>query len=566
MIQKLNSKIKLLATPIIVMLTFLLTLNGFKVMAKSDVELSDYTVNININILSDTNLEFDESSKREVLVWKLTKDQIENDNKFLTSKKFDQMSEKEIIDLLGNPLHKEKSELVSNQKDIERIVLNLEEGYYLIKESEDSISRLNNLLKADENNKSKKLVTTVIQLPEDIKDDSKVLNVNIKNEVEEPKEDIVLIKKDYHNGRNIDKVGFRLFRREYTDKSKNQYVDKLVSVKGESGKYVFSDLNVDENQIPVLYTNTEGRIEVKYLPEGEYYFKEVKPQSDYMDEMNIGKITDIVKPGDEVIVDNERIPDLEKKDSDTGKPLDGVGFEVYDKSNNRLSFIKDEFGDYNFSENAGETTIYTSNKGTIFINNLPKGEDYYFKEVSQLDGYIKTEDKFYFDVDDKGNITTKNGPIIVYNKPIVPSGETPGDRKFVKVSSEKSNDRLAGAKFVVQIKTKDGYQDVIRDGQSYVVTSDHKGEFTVKDLEKGVYYLREIKAPKGYQKLDSPIMFEISSHSAEERPMFIENMLIPEKPPMPKTGDTMIAVFLVLGSIMVMSGFKMISVADKKED
>lgn len=559
--QKFNNRIKLLAMPILIMLTFLLTLNGYKVKANSE-----YTVNININILSDHKTDYDELSKREVLVWKVSNDHLEA-NKILTSKKFDSMTEDEVSQILGNPLLKKESQSISDDKEFELITFNLEKGIYLIKESDASLAKLEKEIEKNQNTKSKKLVTTVIQLPEDISNDTNILDINIKTEAElENPEDIVLIKKDYHNGKKIDKVGFKLFKREYTSRAKNEYVDKLVPVKGESGKYIFNSFkNIDENEIPILYTNTDGRIEVKDLPEGEYFFKEVEPQKQYQNSANIGKVTDILKPGDTFELDNEREPGLEKKDSDTGKALDGVAFEVYDKANNRLSFTKDEFGEYTFSKEGGEPAVYTSNKGTIFIKDLPEAKDYYFVEVSTLDGYIKTDEKFYFDVDENGNILGKNGPIIVYNKPIVPSGKNHGDRTFVKVSSEKSNDRLAGAKFVVQIKTANGYQDVIKDGKSYVVISDEKGEFTVKDLEEGVYYLREIKAPKGYLKLDRPIRFEISSSSAEERPIFIENMKIPKRPPLPKTGDTKILVFLALGFIMVLSGFKMISIADKKE-
>lgn len=560
--QKFNNKIKLLAMPILIMLTFLLTLNGYKVKANSE-----YTVNININILSDHNTDYDELSKREVLVWKLSNDHLEA-NKILTSKKFDSMTENEVSQILGNPLLKKESQAISNDKEFELITFNLEKGIYLIKESDASLARLDKEIEKNKNTKSKKLVTTVIQLPEDIESDKNILDVNIKTEVEiENPEEIVLIKKDYHNGKKIDKVGFKLFKREYTSKANNEYIDKLVPVKGESGKYIFNSFkNVDENQIPILYTNTDGRIEVKELPEGEYFFKEVEPQKQYQNNANIGKVTDILKPGDTFELDNERVPDLEKKDSDTGKALDGVAFEVYDKSNNRLSFTKDEFGEYKYSKQGGESAVYTSNKGTIFIKDLPEGKGYYFVEISTLDGYIKTDEKFYFDVDENGNILGKNGPITVYNKPIVPSGKNLGDRTFVKVSSEKSNDRLANAKFVVQIKTDNGYQDVIKDGKSYVVVSDDKGEFKVQGLEEGVYYLREIKAPKGYQKLNKPIRFEINSRSSEEKPMFIENMKIPKRPPSPRTGDTGISIFLILGFVMILCEILLTSIADKKEE
>lgn len=93
------------------------------------------------------------------------------------------------------------------------------------------------------------------------------------------------------------------------------------------------------------------------------------------------------------------------------------------------------------------------------------------------------------------------------------------------LKSNEKNVKLKGATFkmyrdaamrdqVKMKKTDSGY--VVTDGQSEDIVSNENGEFEIYGLDQGTYYLKETKAPAGYQLLQKPIELTIS-------PKFVEN-------------------------------------------
>ena len=93
------------------------------------------------------------------------------------------------------------------------------------------------------------------------------------------------------------------------------------------------------------------------------------------------------------------------------------------------------------------------------------------------------------------------------------------------LKSNEKNVKLKGATFkmyrdaamrdqVKMKKTNSGY--VVTDGQSEDIVSNENGEFEIYGLDQGTYYLKETKAPAGYQLLQKPIELTIS-------PKFVEN-------------------------------------------
>lgn len=423
-----------------------------------EAKTEKYTIRLLIDILEKTG----ESSKRTVKVWKLSKDQLKKDDLLETAKHFDGMEDSKIDEELNSKgILSEESKLDENSEKelIEIPVENKkgEESYYLIKESNESLDMMKEKIASG---KSKKLVTNVVKLPNDnIKEG--ILSINIKNEMEVPTTNISLVKTDSKNKElRLDKVGFRLYRKA----SKEEKEDQLVSVEGELGvyKYKASEEEITEDQVPVLKTNTDGKIEVSDLPTGEtYYFKEVEPVGEYNNDKNKNKTSEDFKVGEtsEIVVENDRIPFVKKVDQ-SGKALTGAKFEVYNKDGKKLSFIKDndKFGyGYSYvadsedekakeseesneskeetdeskeesneevkdtedkeienekaeekeedSENAESTDekiteLVSDEEGNIFISDMPEGEGYYFLETEAPEGYQKSNDKYEFNVDE----------------------------------------------------------------------------------------------------------------------------------------------------------------------
>lgn len=424
-----------------------------------EAKTEKYTIRLLIDILKKTG----ESSKRTVKVWKLSKDQLKKDDLLETAKHFDGMEDSKIDEELNSKgVLSEESKLDENsEKELIEIPVENKEGeesYYLIKESNESLDMMKEKIASG---KSKKLVTNVVKLPNDnIKDG--ILSINIKNEMEVPTTNISLVKTDSKNKDiRLDKVGFRLYRKAKEEEKEGQ----LVSVEGELGvyKYKASEEEITEDQVPVLKTNTDGKIEVSDLPTGEtYYFKEVEPVGEYNNDKNKNKTSEDFKVGEtsEIVVENDRIPFVKKVDQN-GQALAGAKFEFYNKDGKKLIFKKDtdkfNYGytyledseadkskeseesnenkeetdenkeesneeakdtedkesesdkvdetkdeDSENSESTGEkiTELVSDEEGNIFISDMPEGEGYYFLETEAPEGYQKSNDKFEFNVDE----------------------------------------------------------------------------------------------------------------------------------------------------------------------
>ena len=114
-----------------------------------------------------------------------------------------------------------------------------------------------------------------------------------------------------------------------------------------------------------------------------------------------------------------------------------------------------------------------------------------------------------------------------------PTGETPEDKVIVftyeldvtKVDGQDANKKLAGAEFKLMNANKTKYA-IVENGkvtgwtenekQGTVLTSDN-GLFTVTGLDDNKYYLKETKAPDGYNTLKDPIEFVIQATTANNQ-------------------------------------------------
>ena len=153
----------------------------------------------------------------------------------------DKLKEKKLFDKDG--VLSEKSKLVYDGKFVEEIKLNkgddseltklteenitikdLEEGYYLIKETDESKKIAN-----------EKLNTFVVHLSEKTTNNKKVRRIEAKVTEKVPSDRIVLIKEDVDNSNiKLNQVEFELYR-------KDKDGDKVVTVHGSTGSYIYKD-------------------------------------------------------------------------------------------------------------------------------------------------------------------------------------------------------------------------------------------------------------------------------------------------------------------------------------
>ena len=523
-----------------------------------EAKTEKYTIRLLIDVLEKTG----KSSKRTVKVWKLSKDQLKKDDLLETAKHFDGMEDNKIDEELNSKgVLSEESKLDENsEKELIEIPVEVkkgEESYYLIKESNESLNKMKDRI---DSGKSKRLVTNVVKLPNDNIKDS-ILSINMKNEMEASTTNISLVKTDSKNKDiRLDKVGFRLYR-----KASKEEEDQLVSVEGELGvyKYKASEEKITEDEVPVLKTNTDGKIEVSGLPEGEtYYFKEVEPVGEYNNDNNKNKTSEDFKVGEtsEIVVENDRIPFVKKVDQ-KGQALAGAKFEFYNKDGKKLIFKKDtdkfNYGytyledseadkskeseesnenkeetdeskeesneelkdtedkesesdkvdetkdeDSENAENTDEkiTELVSDEEGNIFISGMPEGEGYYFLETEAPKGYQKSNDKYGFNVDENH---------IIYQTTKDKDGNDIKTQGYIKVENIKPDEKVekGGFKFLkvdssdTSKKLKGAKFKVTKKvGDKYEDVERNGEKYIVESDKNGAFEVKDLKIGTYYLK------------------------------------------------------------------
>ena len=573
--------------------------------AKDD---SKYNIDIAINIHKKDELkkklengEQIVASNRAVKVYKLKVDkEMTEDDRLKLAKEYDALTidaaERKLKDekKFDKEIPSEKSKFIYSGKAIDVIdknsikdfklenldldkehifVKDLEEGYYLIKETDES-----------KKIPDAKLNTFVVKLSKDSVNDKNTLVLDAKVNKEVPnKKNLKLIKVDANNKDvKLDQAQFELYKKV---KNGDKIESQLVKVSGSRGKYIYDE----KGNTTILETWNSGEIVVENVPEGIYYFKELKPAPGYKEEGNKGKVSKDLKPGESDTVENKSTPILKKIDKVNGKTLDGAVFELYKKDGKKINVKKTNAG-YEVDPN-GKDELITKNNGLLNITNLADGE-YTIKEVKALKGYKQADIKIDFAVKNF-NAVDKDGKVKILVVENTPESETPpktptGGFNFVKIDSTKKENRLAGAKFILMKKEGNGYKNVVKDVKEVKLTSPENGEFSITGLEYGEYALKEIEAPKNYTIENELTPFKVDAASSSLPATKIVNKpftpvitqskqntittkytpsdltrIVKNPKSIVKTGDIRIIIMAVVGLIFLFMGVKLVN-SDKR--
>ncbi len=225
-----------------------------------------------------------------------------------------------------------------------------------------------------------------------------------------------------------------------------------------------------------------------------------------------------------------------------------VAFKAYLSSDDELDVVKDD--DITSWFEASEVT-FTKEEKRVFTftaedikgkGNDPAGKHIFITYEAKLNGNAVI-----------GNPGNENEVVLNYsNNPnsngegIPPYGTTPPDNAIVftfqlngtKVALGDPNIKLKGAEFVVyrvnesgekeyavmdenkkiiqweildEEELKEKIADNAPDRENYLLISKEEGIFGIQGLGDGTYYLKETKAPNGYNLITEPIQFKISS-------------------------------------------------------
>ncbi len=396
------------------------------------------------------------------------------------------------------------------------------------------------------------------------------------------------------------------------DSSKNIGLEgaKFALYNKNTGKQVKADYNGDTigDANNELTTDANGYIYVNNLPVGNYYFVETQAPENYIIrdthyEFSVvaGESATVVDNGDGTFTYDEDRVKLCKADNSSQPQINKFVTKIDNKEEN-VSFseeatwiiiadVPSDMGSkYNYYRitdtmdkelvfKGGTVTVSTStsestDKNITFTN---KETGYTVSEVQNnqftvsfdtalLEDVktVKIEYKTTLDED-----ATEMGKNIYNNVKLfyaTPAAEGEAEEDippyvwtdgYVFKKTNLQGNALEGAVFEVQ----DANGNVVDNYKN--ITSNDKGFFEVKGLEKGTYYLVETKAPMGYELLSSKFEFIVSRGSYSRTlsaPKVVENV---PTPAIPLTGGIGTTIFTVTGLALILAGVVLFIVSRK---
>ena len=283
--------------------------------------------------------------------------------------------------------------------------------------------------------------------------------------------------------------------------TKLNYYDYATVAGVEFGLYAREDIVAPDGSGEILYkagaqvttltTGEDGMARATGLPLGRYYLKELKAGTNYVlgtEETDVTITASDDEQGAAVIDRSEELHNarqkvqvsLEKKDSVSGKPLEGVVFGLYTAED----IPDDESGEvYVKAGTLLEKKATDENGELTFDSELPNGK-YYVREEATIPGYLPSDDVWDIDATYKAEdqaLSTIEVSHEFENQPTV--------TKITK-SDATTGEELPGAR--LQVIDKDG--SVVEEWTST------EEERVIYALAAGTYTLHEVMPPyaQGY--------------------------------------------------------------------
>ena len=222
------------------------------------------------------------------------------------------------------------------------------------------------------------------------------------------------------------------------------------------------------------------------------------------------KFTDTLSKGlDLKAILSVKVGDTELK---AGKTGDNTYLPTYTTNDNGTHTLTISFNDFynNFMNRTGETitVVYTAtlnkdavigmnpntNKAVVEYSNDPKSEGTGTSEPSIVDVHTFNFTIFKYYLKDAAKTGLAKAEFELYKA----NGEVAGDKVNIKKVTDGGEYRVATPE-----------EAAVEGFKSDIIVSGTNGKVLVKGLDAGTYYLRETKAPEGYNKLLSDIKIEI---------------------------------------------------------
>lgn len=369
-------------------------------LTSSSFAASDYSITVTV----DKKLG---EARGDISLWKVSDKQVPYDNK---SSKLDELNKLSIEELNSKYSDKRVMEFKDNQIVFDR----LNSGAYYMRDTSG--------IKRD-----KDIVPALINLPDDVENDSKNVTIHAK----ESSTNVRLVKVD-ESGNPLKGAKFKLLVRrgseyvELKNKATMKKDDKLeLSPEDENRSKVQSEENAEnskekkyksekkeeksseiskkeEKSDEGLYiSNDAGEIIINDIKKGDYIFREVEAPAGYMIKNVDTKFT-ISDKSVELRVVNSKTPEKDKgrhdfmKTDEAKKPLGGAMFKVMTKNKDgKFEPVKKDGKDY---------IVTSADNGKFAVEDMDYGK-YYLVEIKAPQGFILLSEPVEFEikkqVDDK---------------------------------------------------------------------------------------------------------------------------------------------------------------------
>ena len=266
---------------------------------------------------------------------------------------------------------------------------------------------------------------------------------------------------------------------------------KIVKVDKEDHEIRLEDVEFkiydeENNLVETLVTNKQGEAETKELPiTSKYTIKETRTNKDYNLSEDTIKVELKDKETTELKIENEkkkgRIKVI-KVDKDNNEiKLEGVEFEVLNSEGNVVEKLK------------------TNKDGIAKTKELPINKEYILRETKTLENYVLNEKDTKIKIKDEGIQEIK-----------IENQKIKGKIKILKTSKddspitgEKAETPLEGVKFEI-------YD--INNNKIEEVTTNKNGIAQTSELEKGLYYIKEVSTREEYILNEKIFNIEITKH------------------------------------------------------
>ena len=372
------------------------------VMTSTSFAAGDYSITVTV----DKKLG---EARGDISLWKVSDEQVPYDNK---SSKLDELNKLSIEELNSKYSDKRVMEFKDNQIVFDK----LNSGAYYMRDTSG--------IKRD-----KDIVPALINLPDDVENDSKNVTIHAK----ESSTNVRLVKVD-ESGNPLKGAKFKLLVRrgseyvELKNKATMKKDDKLeLSPKDDDRSKVQSEENADESKDEnsksekdeakskdekkdeksseiskneeksdegLYISNDAGEIIINDIKKGDYIFREVEAPAGYVIKNMDTKFT-INDKSVELRVVNSKTPDKDKgrhdfmKTDEAKKPLGGAMFKVMTKNKDgKFEPVKKDGKDY---------IVTSADNGKFAVEDMDYGK-YYLVEIKAPAGFILLSEPVEFEI------------------------------------------------------------------------------------------------------------------------------------------------------------------------